>query len=82
MKLEITMHPVKSSNVAALGYHEPSKTLRVEFKGGKAYDYAGVERKAFEALRDAHSVGGHFAAHIRDAYPTTKVAPKEHGHGE
>jgi hypothetical protein len=42
--------PVRSSNVASVGYDESSSTLEVEFHGGRVYRYFGVPEQHFVAL--------------------------------
>ena len=70
---DIEMESVLSSNLAAIGYHEESQTLQVEFNSGQVYQYAGVPKEEFDNLRDAGSVGGYFASNIKRAYRGTKV---------
>lgn len=47
----MTMHPVVSTNVAAVGYDPPTHTLRVQFRSGGTYDYYGVNPGLFEQMR-------------------------------
>lgn len=71
---EITMHPVKSSNIKAVGYDERTRVLRIEFLHGKAaYEYLDVEKEALEGLLTAESVGKYFGAHIKGLYEYRKV---------
>jgi len=77
---DIRLIPVKSSNIAAVGYDENSGTLAVQFCGaqsgsaeGRIYHYADVPRSAFDALRNADSVGKHFAHHIRSKYKHRQI---------
>ncbi|MDR7089960.1 KTSC domain-containing protein [Cellvibrio fibrivorans] len=67
------MVSVESSNVAAVGYDEDSSTLQVEFKNGTTYQYFDVPQHQFIGLRDADSVGGYLAAHIKGSYRYSKV---------
>ena len=62
-----------SSNVAAVGYDENGGTLQVEFHNGGTYQYFDVPEHLFESLRDAGSVGGFLAAHIKGSYRFSKV---------
>ena len=64
---------VDSSNVAAVGYDEGSETLQVEFNNGGTYQYFDVPAQLFESLRDAGSVGGFLAEHIKGSYRYSKV---------
>jgi hypothetical protein len=43
----MTMHPVVSTNVLAVGYDLPTRTLRVRFRSGGTYDYYGVDPDLF-----------------------------------
>jgi hypothetical protein len=75
--MKIKLIPVNSSNVAAVGYDEASKTLAVQFhnhgRGNEIYHYTGVPKSTFEALRDAESVGKYLNAVIKTQYEYTKV---------
>lgn len=82
--MEIEMHEVVSSQISAIGYDAPSKTLAIEFKGkdgkpGSLYHYDGCDADTFEALRSAESVGSYFYKHIKpnaDKYPYRKIAAR------
>lgn len=59
--------PVKSSNIAAVGYHDGK--LHVQFKGGgKVYVYAGVPADVHMAMMASDSVGRFLAANIKGKY--------------
>lgn len=73
--INFTMQPVKSSNILAAGYDEDSKTMAVQFSTG-TYHYHGVDRKDFEAMINAPSVGAHHARNIRGKF-SGAPAPKE-----
>ena len=62
---------VNSSNVALIGYD--SDTLQIEFNNGTVYQYFDVPEHIFEGLRDADSVGGYLAVHIKGSYRYSKV---------
>lgn len=62
------MIPVKSSNLAAVGYDTSSQTLRVEFLTPSLYEYDGVPSHVHQGLMNAASHGSYFAANIRDKY--------------
>lgn len=67
------MIPVDSSNVESVGYDEGSSTLQVSFKKGGMYQYFDVPKDVFEALRDASSVGGYLASHIKGRFRYSRV---------
>ena len=64
---------VKSSNILSIGYNEESKTLEVEFKGSRVYQYKKVPNEVYSNLMDAESHGKFFSAYIRNKYPTIKI---------
>lgn len=49
----MTMHPVVSTNVLAVGYDPPTRTLRVRFRSGGTYDYYDVNPGLFEQMLPA-----------------------------
>lgn len=61
----MTLVPVKSSNLAAVGYDAKRQVLRVQFVNGSTYDYHGVEPELHEDLLAAPSIGGFFHREIR-----------------
>lgn len=65
--------PVASSNVAAVGYDEPSQTLEVEFTNGTIYQYYNVSQSIFEQLMQAGSKGQFLAYQIKNAHPYSRV---------
>lgn len=74
----ITLQPVVSSNVVAVGYDSASKTLAVQFKGGaKVYYYAGVEPELHQQMMAAESVGRFIGAHIVRKYDFTTNDPTQ-----
>jgi hypothetical protein len=74
--MNFKMEPVpNSSNVAAYGYDAKSKTLRVEFKTGQAYDYSKVPQKTVNGLALAPSKGSYISKHIvKGPYKAVAVA--------
>jgi hypothetical protein len=65
---------VASSNIASVGYDEPSQTLEVEFANGTVYQYFNVGSMLFEEFMRAPSKGQFLHAYIRNAYPFSRVA--------
>lgn len=73
---EITLKPVQSSNVQAVGYDPQARRLAVQFKGsGGIYHYDGVEQSDHDKLIGAESIGSHFSQHIRGKFPHRQVKP-------
>ncbi|HEX8610204.1 MAG TPA: KTSC domain-containing protein [Telluria sp.] len=72
----ITLTPVTSSQIAAIGFCTETNTLAVQFfhKGapGNVYQYANFSADDYAAFAGAESVGKHFYKHIKpfgDKYP-------------
>ena len=63
--MPVTMIPVKSSNIAKIGYDALALQLNVEFKNGKTFGYKYVSLRDFDKLICANSVGKHFNALIK-----------------
>ena len=68
------MQPVTSSSIAAIGYDAAHRELHVRFKHGGLYAYADVAPHAVAELMAADSIGGYFAANIRNSYNFTKLS--------
>lgn len=64
---------VASSNIASIGYDEPSQTLEVEFTSGGIYQYYNVTQAVYEQLMQAGSKGQFLAHQIKNAYPYSRV---------
>lgn len=64
---------VNSSNLASVGYDEPSQTLEVEFNHGGVYQYYDLPEQIYAALMSADSIGSYFSHNIRNVYPTQKI---------
>ena len=65
--------PVRSSNLASVGYNPFAHVLEVEFRNGSLYRYAGVPPERFEGLLGAASKGSYHARKIRNSYPYVRV---------
>jgi hypothetical protein len=73
------LHPVESSNIAAIGYRPHERNLRVQFRSGGLYQFGSFAPTDYKAFTDASSKGKHFGQHIRGNYPTTHVNKVELG---
>lgn len=71
----IPMAEVASSNLAQVGYDRAARVLRVQFRSGATYDYAGVPPEVAAHLLTAPSAGGALAALVKPHYPATKLPP-------
>jgi len=61
------MVPVQSSNITAIGYDDETNVLRVEFHGGRTYDYFSVPRNIWEGLIAAPSHGKYLNRNVKSA---------------
>ena len=85
-KIATQMHPVKSSQIAAIGHHPETNTLIVQFparkdgSAGSVYHYENFDAAAFEAFKNAESIGSHFGKHIKpntEKHPFMKIETKK-----
>ncbi len=74
--------PVKSSNLASIGYDARGRVLEVEFLHGGVYRYFDVPREIFAALMAAESKGRYFGANIRSRFRFEKVTGEPGGRRE
>lgn len=76
----IKLHPVESSQVAAVGYDAATRTLAVSFKrgAGAIYHYEDVAPDTHESFLKAKSIGTFFGAHIK-ALPFKKYQAEKAG---
>jgi len=72
--MDIPMEKIEgSSNIEAAGYLHSAMTLRIQFTGGRKYDYAPVPEETWKALMSAPSKGKFFASNIKNIYGCEKV---------
>ena len=67
------MQPVQSSNVATIGYDEPTEEVYVEFYGSGLYVYAGVPRSVFLDFEGAPSKGRFVNEVLKPSYPCHRI---------
>jgi hypothetical protein len=65
--------PVVSSNLASVGYDDPTLTLEVGFRTGSVYQYYDVPRSVFDAVMAASSHGRALSRWVRGRYPYRQV---------
>lgn len=73
----IKTEPVDSTNLAAIGYDASTKTLQVDFKNGRRYQYPNVPPETFAEFKAAASVGKYFAAHIKSEFLSVPLESEE-----
>lgn len=82
----MTRKPVKSSQIAAIGYDPTTTTLEIEFQPnkkqreaeqpGSVYQYSNVQPGDAARLTEAESIGEHFGKFIKpfpDQFPCKKI---------
>lgn len=60
--------PVESSDIVSIGYDPKARTLEIEFKEGRVYQYLEVEPDTHRLLMKADSYGQYFSASISGRY--------------
>lgn len=65
--------PVKSSNIASIGYDDNSSTLEIEFKNGTVYQYFDLPEREYKGFIGAESHGTYLAQSIKGRYRYSKV---------
>lgn len=64
---------VPSTNIASIGYDQPTETLEVEFLNSTIYQYFNVPMNMYEQLMQAGSKGKFLNTYIKNAYPYSRV---------
>jgi hypothetical protein len=62
-----------TSNLDSVNYNPVSRTLTVQFHGGRLYAYSGVPWTEYRGLIEAESHGSYFHARIRNRYPHRRL---------
>lgn len=73
MASEINVKPVRSRDLALIGYDRATSVLEVVFRTGGVYRYQGVPESVYQGLMAASSHGTYFQKHVKDRYPFVKV---------
>ena len=74
MVLEIDVKPVRSRDLALIGYDAATAVLEVVFRAGGVYRYQGVPENIYQGLMAAPSHGTFFQKHVKVCYPYVKVS--------
>jgi hypothetical protein len=64
-KTPVTMNPVKSTFIEAIGHDPDTSELHVQMRGGDTYVFSGKTAADHAAMLQAESVGKHFHANVR-----------------
>lgn len=77
---DITLQPINSSQIHAIGHHPETNTLAIQFKSksgtGSIYHYQNFTPAMFAEFQKAESIGLHFKNSIKnekDKHPFTKI---------
>jgi KTSC domain-containing protein len=74
---KVILHPVKSSNIAALGYEPHRQELHVKYLSGHEGHYTNVDANTYTIIRSAPSKGGALHRLVRARPDRYKWVPKE-----
>jgi hypothetical protein len=83
MHKNITLTPVESRQIAAIGHHPETNTLAIQFAArrdgtpGSVYHYENFTAEDFAAFKKSDSIGSHFGKHIKphvEKHPFVKVS--------
>lgn len=79
-EISITMAPVESSQIAAIGHDANNSILAIQFKRGdglgSTYHYQNFDAEKFAELQAAPSIGSHFYKNIKpfaEQFPYAKI---------
>jgi hypothetical protein len=74
MAMEMDVKPVRSRDLALIGYDPATATLEVVFRAGGVYRYQEVPENVYHGLMAAPSHGAFFQKHIKVQYSYVKVS--------
>lgn len=69
----MTLTPVESTHLAAVGYEEDAERLTIQFVNGDTYEYNFVPAPVCRSMISAGSIGSFFSTHIRPNFPGEKI---------
>ena len=64
---------VSSTSINRVGYDQKTRTLEVEFRNGRAYQYLGVPPQVYDQLMQADSKGRFINFIIKKNYPYLRI---------
>lgn len=74
MVTELDVQPVRSRDLALIGYDHATRTLEIVFRAGGVYRYREVPESIYHALMAAPSHGTYFQKNIKAQYTFKKVS--------
>lgn len=69
----ISMIPVSSSNIQAIGYNPSEQLLQVNFHSGHGYHYSNVPSQTFQEFLNAYSKGRYLNTQIKGRYSHQQI---------
>jgi len=69
----MTLTPIESSHLAAVGYEPDSERLTIQFVNADIYEYNFVEQELYDWLLADSSPGSFFSERIRPSFPGEKI---------
>ena len=64
---------VSSTSINRVGYDQKTRTLEVEFRNGRAYQYLGLPPQVYHELMQADSKGRFINFIIKKNYPYLRI---------
>lgn len=74
MVTEIDVKPVRSRDIALIGYDRSTQILEVVFRAGGVYRYQEVPESVYHSFMAAPSHGTFFQRNVKDHYVHLKVS--------
>ena len=74
MAVEVDVKPVRSRDLALIGYDQTTSILEIVFRAGGVYRYQRVPENVYQNLMAAPSHGSYFQKYVKNQYPYTKVS--------
>ena len=74
MVMEMDVKPVRSRDLALIGYDHATSVLEIVFRAGGVYRYQGVPESVYHGLMAAPSHGTYFQKNIKVQYSFVKVS--------
>jgi hypothetical protein len=74
MTTEVDVKPVRSRDLALIGYDAATAIMEVVFRAGGVYRYQGVPEDIYHGLMSAPSHGTFFQKHVKTQYSFVKVS--------
>jgi len=67
------MKRVNAGDLAAIGYDESARLLRVEYRNGSLVEYSGVSAEVWRRLASSGSMWSYFRDNIEENYSERRI---------